>query len=223
MINSRTPTTDTSLLTFGISTRTVKYGDNRSFVDYRIVMRRGRKVVGVEDGPSRESKTRTEALKLARRRVRELRSHKLFIINVTEKHIKDGEGRDCRTCPIAQALWHNQERMGLPKHDWSFEVSTYAAFAGARGIVLLHEWGDEKDKAIPTESLPMLAMPSRRARTGFFTEEMIYWTMHFDDWDDAQYMSLKEWREARGYDDGERPFKPSPCSFVLDLDAFKRF
>jgi hypothetical protein len=45
--------------------------------------------------------------------------------------------------------------------------------------------------------------------------------MAFDDWYDSKYMSLKEWRERHGHQDGERPYRPGPTSFVLDLDAFK--
>lgn len=210
--------TDTSKLKFSISARTLRYGDRRSFIEYRVIMSDGRGVAGIERGPTRTFTERGEALKAARKRVRELRTRRLFVIRVTRKHIRDGEGRNCQTCAIAQALWHNQERMGLPKREFYFEVSPYACFADPEGIVLSRRFSSEPDLVIEADALPDMAL---EVRGKVYHEGLGEWAMRFDDYDDSRHMSLAEWREKNGYESDERPYSPGPVSFVLDLDAFK--
>lgn len=206
-------------ITFSIQTETVKYGDRRAFVEYRILMHDYRGLVGFEEGPRRSSTTRSQALKVARARLRVLKTHRLFAIRVTKKHIEDGEARNCHTCAISQALWHNQDRMGLPKSEWTFEVKPYAAFVDADGLVLRRKWEGEGELLLPPHEMPDLVLGQHGKRV--LNESMVEWAMDFDDWGDSRFMSLADWREVRGYKDGERPYPPSPGCFVLDLDAMK--
>jgi len=209
-------------LRFEIRTRTVTYCDERKFVEYEILMCDLRGIVGFESGPRRETISRSDAIKAARARIRVLKAHRLFAIRITKKHIKDGEARNCFTCAISQALWHNQERMGLSKYEHSFRVVPYACMTEADGLVLQYKYGDKDDLHIPDDQLPDIVFEGtgyKRWRTPH--EGMIEWAMTFDDYGDSRYMSLSEWREDRGYDDGERPYPPSPGSFVLDLDAMQ--
>jgi len=209
---------DTSKIAFRIRTRTVEYGDNRRFIEYAVLMFRGQKLVGYEEGPRREALDRPSALKMARARIRTLASHRLYVINITRQNITDGEARNCNTCAISQALWDNQERMGFSKYEYNFEVSPYAAFMEPRGIVLCEKFGDN-DIHLSADALP--DMVSGQRGKVVFNDSMEHWAMNFDDWGDSRYMSLAEWREEHGYEDGERPYRPCPASFVLDLDAMK--
>lgn len=207
-------------VTFRVRTRPVTYGDNRTFHEYSILMYARASLVGYEEGPRRTTESLEHCLKEARKRVRELRSHRLFVIRVTRQHITDGEARNCHTCAISQALWHNQERMGFEKSDFSFEVSPYGGIgADPRGIVLSHKWGEEEDRHIPADVLPDL-VSGQRGKI-IFNETMGNWAANFDEWAESRYMSLPEWRDLHGFEDGERPWRPSPASFVLDLDAFR--
>lgn len=209
---------DTPKITFRVRTRTVEYGDSKKFAEYQILMYRGRKLAGYEEGPRRETQHRSGALKMARQKIRILNSHRLYVINVTRQNITDGEARNCNTCAISQALWNNQERMGFAKSEFNFEVSPYAAFIEPRGIVLSERYcGVEKH--IPVDEMPELVSGQRGKF--IFNESMEDWAMNFDDWAESRYVSLGEWREAHGYEDDERPCRPSPASFVLDLDAMK--
>lgn len=207
---------------FKARTRTVEYGDNRTFVEYQILMSDRQGLAGVEAGPNRETKTRNAALKAARARIRILKSHRLFAVRVTKQHIDDGDARNCHSCAISQALWHNQERMGLSKYEYSFEVSPYAAWVEARGIVLSKKYSDEDTLHIPEDEMPDLFIGQRGKH--LFTESMMEWAMSFDEWSESKYLSEEEWAEEqaeRGNDDTERPWRPSPASFVLDLDAMQ--
>jgi hypothetical protein len=209
-------------LRFEIRTRTVTYGDNRKFVEYEILMLDLRGIVGLESGPSRVTVNRADAIKAARIRIRVLKTHRLFAVRVTQKHIKDGEARNCFSCAISQALWHNQERMGLSKYEYNFRVVPYACMVEADGLVLQQKYGDKGDLHIPEDQLPDMVFEGKgynRWRTP--NESMVEWAMTFDDWGDSRYMSLSDWREERGYDDGERPYPPLPAAFVLDLDAMQ--
>lgn len=214
------PKTMSDNLRFEIRTRTVTY--ERKFVEYDIRMLDLRGIVGFESGPSRETESRADAIKAARARIRVLKTHRLFAVRVTDKHIKDGEARNCFSCAISQALWHNQERMELSKYEYGFRVVPYACMVEADGLVLQQKYGDQGDLHIPEDELPDMVFEGKgykRWRTPH--ESMVEWAMMFDDWGDSRYMSLSEWREERGYDDGERPYRPSPVSFVLDLDAMR--
>lgn len=201
-------------MTFEIRTRSIRYGDKRTFIEYKILMFDGAKLVGIEDGPRRSFEDRPAALRAARRRIKVLRSHRLFAVRVTRKNISDGEARNCNTCAIAQALWHNQERMGLPRSTYSFEVSPYGAFSSPRGIVLRRY--DDSEKRIPPVDLPELVLG--QSAKHIFQEGLSEWAMRWDDWAEFRYMSAKEWREL--YDE-DLPYRPGPCSFVLDLDAMQ--
>lgn len=207
-------------LRFEIRTQTATYCDNRKFVEYQILMRDLQGVAGLESGPSRETMTRADAIKAARSRIRVLKTHRLFAVRVTKQHIKDGEARDCSNCAISQALWHNQERMGLSKYEYGFRVVPYACMVEADGLVLGRKYSDD-ELHVPEDQLPDMVLEGKGYKGRIPNESMVEWAMEFDDWGDSRHMSLKDWREERGYDDGERPCPPSPASFVLDLDAMQ--
>lgn len=208
-------------LRFEIRTHTVKYGDKQKFVEYQILMLDLRGVVGFEGGPARQTVNRTDAIKAARARIRILKSHRLFAVRVTQKHINDGDARNCFSCAISQALWHNQERMGLSKYEFGFRVVPYACMVEADGLVLEPKYSGEGALHIPDDELPDMVFEGKGYKGHIPHEGMIEWAMEFDDWGDSRGVSLSEWREERGYDDGERPYPPSPASFVLDLDAMQ--
>jgi hypothetical protein len=203
---------------FRIRTHTVEYGDKRKFVEYRIDFLKGKRIVGCEVGPRREIIDRASARKAARARIAVLKLHRLYAIRITAKHISDGIERNCRACAIAQALWHNQERMGLRQREYNFEVSPYACFMEPRGIVLSKPFYDDDNLALPAEKLPLLVSAVHQERV--YPESMVEWAMRFDDWGESRHMTLKEWRKERGYDDDDRPYRPGPAWFVLDLDEF---
>jgi hypothetical protein len=204
-----------------IRTKAVLYGDDRTFIEYKIQFWHREELVGLESGPHRQNEGRPAALKSARARVAVLRRHRLYAVRVTRKHISDGQARDCNSCAIAQALWHNQERMGLPKREWDFEVSPYG-WGNARGIVLgrRHESYPEN---IPADGLPKIVFRGTdyRGRPDLHGTSMVEWAMGWDDWAESRQMSLSEWRKEHASEPDERPWRPSPSAFVLDLDAFK--
>lgn len=206
-------------LTFKTRIRQVEYGDKRTFFEYQILMMYRGKVAGIEEGPRRSAADRPSALKAARARISILRHRRLFVVRVTRKHISDGEARNCNTCAISQALWHNQERMGFPKVDFRFEVSTYGAFMAPRGIVIRERYGRDHLQ-LSADQIPDIAIGIFNGRP--YSEGMAEWTMAWDDWAESRGISLAEWREQNGYVDGETPGRPGPCSFVLDLDAFQK-
>jgi hypothetical protein len=210
---------DAGLIEFKVRTRLVEYGDGNKFAEYRILFFKDGYVAGVEDGPRRETVARSDALKAARQRVAILKSHRLYAIQVTRKHIEDGEARSCNTCAVAQALWHNQDRMRLPRSQYRFALEPYGFFSSVRGIVLSRKFSSVDDQVLPVKLLPDLA--PARTKENFHPESMVEWAMQFDDWAESRGMSLKEWRSERGYQKDDYPCRPAPASFVLDLDAFK--
>lgn len=203
-------------ITFSVQTPRYTYGDRKKFYQFRILMRCGGKVVGKEDGERRLHRERKTAVLAARQRIDVLKTRRLFAIEVTKKHIEDGEERNCDTCAVSQALWHNQNRMGLSRGDWNFRVEPYGAWVDFHGIVLRPKYHSGPETALG--DLPDLVTSYR---DGVYFESMMEWTMSWDDWAESRYMKIADWREMHGYEDGERPYRPSPCSFVLDLDAFK--
>lgn len=206
---------------FEITTNRTVYGNGKAFREYRILMIDVGGVVGIEAGPRRDTVSALAARQASRERIAVLRSHRLFGIRVTKKHIEDGDARNCHSCAISQALWHNQERMGLSKCEYAFEVSPYACMIEARGIVLSRKYSHEDALHIPEDEMPDLFTGQRGKH--LFTESMVEWAMAFDDWGDSRHMLIREWREMHGYQDGETPWRPSPASFVLDLDAMRPF
>jgi hypothetical protein len=66
----------------------------------------------------------------------------------------------------------------------------------------------------------MPEMGAFRNKRRYYSESMVDWAMRWDEWAESRNMDLGDWREHHGYDDGERPCKPGPISFVLDLAAF---
>lgn len=205
---------------FEVTTTRTTDGGGKAFREYRILMIDAGGVVGIEDGPRRDTVTALAARRAAKDRISILRSHRLFGIRVSKKHIEDGEARNCHTCAISQALWHAQDSMGLSRSLYSFEVSPYACFVEARGLVLSKKYGSEISQ-IPEDEMPDLVTGVQGNRV--FTESMCEWAMSFDDWAESRYIPVREWREMHGYRDGETPWRPSPASFVLDLDAMKPF
>jgi hypothetical protein len=216
-----TPQITPDALTFRPRVTPTTYGDKRVFQEYKIAIFKGPLLVGMEEGPRRSTETRAEALRAARKRISALRKRRLFAIEVTKKHIEDGDARNCNTCAVSQALWHNQERMGLSKYEWAFRVSSYACFADAEGIVLHRKYLSDQETCIPVPELPKIVFGKWSLRhRRLYGEQMGIWTMQWDEWAESRYMSLREWREQHGRDTDEWPSRPGPCSFVLDLDAF---
>jgi len=210
---------DTEKMRFSVRTHEQAYGDGARFHEYRIVMRLGGRVVGIDDGPRRTHKSREDARQVGRARILELRQHQLYAIEVTKKDIEIGEARSCQSCAIAQALWRNQERMGLSKYEWDFRVEPYGFMVDVDGIVLskLHDCHAPR-LATGENAMPDLVSEGQR---GIWVESMMEWSMNWDEWADSRVMSIEEWREEHGYHDGERPYRPSPCSFVLDMQALR--
>lgn len=206
-------------LDFEIQTQTINYGDQRKFVEYKILMRQDRKPVGIVDGPSRATERRSDALKQARRHIQDLKKQQLFVIPVTAKHISDGEARSCSTCAIALALWDRQEEMGFSRSDYRFEVTPYGAWVEQErlGMTIEGRWSFEIVRRLA--QLPSLIYTwGGRA----YSDSMEEWAMAWDDWAESRYMTLSEWRDKHGYYNGERPARPGPTSFVLSLDAFQK-
>lgn len=202
---------------FRVEARPQKYGDGRTFFEYRILFTKGKKVIGAERGPRRVSESKLDCKRAARERVAELKKHRLVHIPVTTKHISNGEARNCTTCAIAQALWHKQEYLGFPKHKFVFEVSTYGAWVDPRGIVLIDRSGASPDRSIVFEKLPLLVYEGTRK---IYDDWMPEWTMQWDDWAEARWESAREYRQRTGEHDG-KPSRPGPTSFVLDMDELK--
>lgn len=198
-------------LAIRIRTRTVKYGDDKKFAEYRILFFKGARIVGAEDGPSRSTAARKDALKAGRARVAELKKQRLFVVRVTGKHIREGEERNCDTCAIAQALFQSQKRMGLDRnHD--FRVEPYGW--SERGIVLQHD--GEPDKVLP--NMPALISRWQSTQRDPHPESMLEWTMRWDGWAEGRRETVTEYRARTGNE--EKDCRPSPASFVLNLDAF---
>jgi hypothetical protein len=212
---------DTARMQFKVRTRTVEYGDERKFIEYRIHLFKGTRIVGVESGPQRQTSTRSGALKAARTRIAELKKHRLFAIKITRRHIRDGTERNCDYCAIAQALYHNQERMGLPRHKYNLSVEPYGFFSRVRGIVISPTMfsNDDHDLVLPADDMPQIVLACD-SKGNPYPDSMVEWAMRFDDWGQARHETLSEYRERTGDDEG-KPYRPGPASFVLDLDAFQ--
>jgi hypothetical protein len=151
--------------------------------------------------------------------VKALRTHRLFIVPVTKREIDDGRARSCQNCAIAMALWRNQERIGLDKHDFIFDVEPYGGVRQVDGIVLR----DLRHRSLPwrvtgQEAMPDLVTEGNRGK--LHVESMYEWSMHWDDWADIRLMTAAEWREEHPYDGG-KPCRPKRCSFVLNLSEMK--
>lgn len=140
--------------------------------------------------------------------VRKLRTQRLFLVDVTKSDINNGNGRDCRSCAIARALNRVLPTIGYDTggifghYAW---VSPYAFFADT-GI------------EIRQSNNTILRLPVQR-----FPNQLIEWSMTFDDWTDSIFMTLKEWRKATSAEPGGRPVKPWPVKFLLNLDDFEPY
>lgn len=208
-------------LIFRPRVQSVEYGNNRTFHEFKIAIYKGAQLVGMENGPRRSAGTINEALREARARISILRKHRLFAINITKKHIDDGEARNSNTCAVSQALWHNQERIGLSKYEWSFRISSYACFADVDGIVLSRKYSGNDATHVPVEQLPNITLGKwSLQRRRLYGEAMVNWTMSWDEWAESRFMGLREWRDMHGLEPDDFPSRPGPCSFVLDMDAF---
>lgn len=202
-------------LAFSVRTRSAKYGDNQTFHEFQILMRLNSRVVGSEAGPRRAHATASDARVAGAERVKVLRGHRLFAIDVTREDIENGEAHSCESCAIAQALFRNQKRMGFPKWSHTFRVAPYAGmFATAYGIALGTRMRDS-DLETGAEGMPDLVSASAGVSC------MMEWAMIFDEWADLQTMDISEWREAYGYSGDETPCKPWPVSFVLNLSEMR--
>lgn len=205
---------DTGRIRFSVRTRPMKYGDGETFFGFRIVMRSNGKAVGIEDGPRRLHKTRGECRIAGWDRIRVLKTHVLFIVPVSKKDIDDGQARSCHSCAIAQALWRNQERIGLEKWKFDFRVEPYGFSVDCDGITL-ENTQRFSDPPIATGQDAMPDLVSEGSR-GLYVESMYEWALNWDDWAESRDMSEEEWLEEHP-DDGGKPYRPVPCSFVLDL------
>jgi hypothetical protein len=205
----------TKRIRFSARTRPVRYGDGKTFHQYRIVMWSGGKPVGVEDGPSRTHKTISVCRAAGMDRVKALRTHRLFIVPVTKRDIDDGEARSCQDCAIA--LWRNQERIGLDKHDFIFDVEPYGGLRQVDGIALRDLRRSLPWRVTGQEAMPDLVTEGKR---GIYVESMYVWAIEWGYWADSRSMTAAEWREQRG-DDSVKPRRPKPCSFVLNLSEMK--
>lgn len=211
-------TSDTDRISFSVRSKAQEYGDGAIFHEFRVVMRSEGKVVGIEVGPRRMHKTRPECRAAGYQRIHELKKHRLFIVPVTTKDIENGEERSCQACAISQALWRNQERIGLSKHAFDFRVEPYGFAVNCNGIVL-DDKSNYKAPPIVTGQNDMPDLVSEGPR-GLYVESMYEWTLHWDDWAESRHMTAKEWNEEHP-DDGGKPYKTTPCSFVLDLTEMK--
>jgi len=194
----------------------IEYGDERKFWQYRIAMYRDGVLAGVEIGPRRTTETLGSMWSAAKARIALLKTHRLFAIPITADCIRRGEGHNCNTCAVSQALWENQERMGLPRGygKFNFRVESYGAFVDCRGIVL--ECHGEPDKAIERVEI---ATADNNGKP--YSDSLEIWTMQFDEWFDFRTMAKVEWREKYDREKGDTAYRPAPASFVLDLDAMQ--
>jgi hypothetical protein len=207
---------DAKKLKFTVRVRKVPYGDNRTFCEFRIFAWLKGHAAGVWDGPTRKTITMDACRAAGWAMVRTLRTHRLYAIDVTKKDIDNGEARSCQSCAISQALWREQERMGFPRLDFDFRVEPYGFMADCGGIILNEYHGEE----IMTgeHGMPDLVFQSPR---GPYLNLMAEWAQEWDEWADSRHMSLSEWREELGKESNDRPYRPSSCSFVLDVTAMQ--
>lgn len=212
---AKTIVSDTPKITFSVKATPTKYGDGRVFYNYRILMWSRGRIVGTETGPFRTHKTRAESRRAAWARVRELKTHDLFIIRVQEKDIAHGEAHSCTDCAIARALWRNMDRMGLDGTWDRVRVTPYGALCDVEGIYVKREGYERWEKSTGEDEMPDVVM-----QRDYF-EQMETWARHFDEWAELKFRTLAEWREEHGEEDDYRPWRPYPCRFVLDMTALK--
>ena len=204
-------------LTFKVLSRRIEYGDKRKFWEYRIAMFLANgKLAGIEIGPRRSTVGLGDMWATAKSRIATLKTHRLFAVPITKDCIARGEGHNCNTCAVSQALWENQERMGLPKREFNFRVESYGAFIDTRGIVLEHRHTSEPDKAIED-----VEIVNTDTSGNVYSDSLEIWTMQFDEWFDFCTMMRAEWRDKYGHQKGDTACRPAPASFVLDLDAMQ--
>lgn len=121
---------------------------------------------------------------------------KTLHVRVTNRDIIDGNSRCGYSCALALAI-----NRALPG-DWCCGVITYAAHVEAAGIRFYPtQYACREAFRLPIRELP---------------DDMIQWSMDFDDWKDCKSMGIKEWRMENGKDE-YRPYRPSPWEFDLDL------
>jgi hypothetical protein len=191
----------------------VTYGDGRKAFRWQVLFREKGEPVGItsvyRDRQCMECPTRREAAKAAKAEIERLKGRRLVAFHITKNDIENGEGHNPQTCAVAQSMWRVQEGLGYDHWNWSFEVDTYGAFRKPQGIraVSISPW-----EVRTIDPPPVIS----KCRTGWYEESMEEWTTQYDDWDDSRHMTAREWREETG-EDG-KPCKPSPGSFVLDLD-----
>lgn len=205
-------------IAFEVETKPQKFGDGKTFHEYRVLMRFRGRLAGAKDGPRRAHRTARDARLAGERWVREISAHRLYAVRVTREDIRTGEARSCQSCAIAQALRRNQERMGFSQQCFDFKVSPYGFMDDVDGIALAKRYGCGDVLFTGEDGMPDVI---QEYRGEFYIRSMEEWAREWDDWADSRTMSLAEWRESQGYDDGETPCKPSPCAFVLDVTTMK--
>jgi hypothetical protein len=124
-------------------------------------------------------------------------------IKVTQRDIKEGIGHDCVNCPIASAINRSLEALGFDEDVYAY-VEPYGMFWDKPvGIQIRSDFNK------PLATLPISKMPA-----GVYE-----WAANFDDWDDMRAMGWRKYEKETGQ---ERPFRPQPFSFVLNLDDFDK-
>lgn len=193
----------------------VTYGNGRKAFRWQVLFRDEKdKPVGITrpylGGKCMESSTRREAIRAAKVEIKRFNKRRLVAFHITKHDIENGEGRNSQTCAVAQSIWRVQEDLGYDRWDYDFEISTYGFMIDAKGIrVRRHQDG----KIFTIDAPPIVG--AMKQEPGWYEESMEEWTMLYDDWEESRDMTAKEWREYKGE---PKPYKPSPCSFVLDLD-----
>lgn len=200
---------------FSVRAKRVVYGDERVFFTYQVLMADADGVAGIEEGPDRTHDTAAEARRAGYAKVGELKKHRLFVIRITQKDIDDGEARSCRTCAIAQAIWRNHKRLGLNEYEDDVRVEPYGLGVDVQGIIFEKTRYPYARLISTVEGMPDLIIATSPR---LYTESMYEWAVHWDEWAESRCMTAKEWREEHH---DSKPCRPTPCSFVLDLDALK--
>lgn len=98
-------------------------------------------------------------------------------------------------------------------------MDTYGAWRTPEGI-LYESHGTGNGRAVlPVEDLPQMVTNYRRdGQAKHWGQDMVEWTMNWDEWAGARYESAKDWR-ARHHE--SKPYRPKPAFFVLNLDDFE--
>lgn len=208
---------DTDKLTFSLSTRQI--GKRRKLAEIHI--KQAERVVGVVKMPSSVARV-SEARKWAKEMTAVLKASRLYVIEITELNIDVGRPNSPSYCAIAQALWTSQRERGISQLDWNFEADTYGAWRTPAGLIVEQKLNARESRRwhIPTERLPLIVTHySRSRRKLWYCENMVDWSMQYDEAHADSELTKKELRKKNG-DARPTPF-PGPAVFVLNADSFE--